>query len=228
MCFLVIFLAAICSAGAAVPRDLELALKGFRSDVPPGWSFTQTTSAEGKSTVERSDAGKPEFDRWTLALKDGRAPAAGDLRDYGDARSRRSRGGTAPRLVDQLDLGSLETVSGDDVRVTYHCRLRPGETGDKTAAFLRATLVVHKVTHTIEVIELASTSRFSPGFGVSIAELLTRMTYSLPTEGRPSFPQQVATRVRGTAFFFKSLDAEMTVTFGDFIQPVKRTRAASP
>src|SRR3954470_14758488 len=61
-------------ARAAVPGELAEALKNFRSDPLPGWSYTMTTAGEGKSLVERCNAARPEFDRWSLLLKDGRAP----------------------------------------------------------------------------------------------------------------------------------------------------------
>lgn len=201
---------------AAAPAELAAALKDFRSDPPKGWSFTQTTAAEGRSTVERCDAARPEFDRWKLLQKDGRAPTAEELRTYGEGRSRRSRAGTAPKLTDQLDLTTVETVAQTPERATYRCRLRPGETRDQTAPHLRATLVLHRPTRTIESVELASAEPFSPTFGVKIAELKTTMTYSLPRGETPSLPQQVTTRVRGRAFMLKSLDADMTVTFSDY------------
>ena len=58
---------------------------------PRGWSFTQTTAAEGKSTVERCDAAKTEFDRWALVAKDGRDPTPAERKEYAEARSRRCR-----------------------------------------------------------------------------------------------------------------------------------------
>ena len=51
------------------------------------------------------------------------------------------------------------------------------------------------------------------------------MTYSLPTpDGRPSLPQRVSTTLRGTAFWVKSLDAEMTVEFSGYERPVVKKR----
>jgi hypothetical protein len=179
--------------------------------------------AEGRSTVERSDAAKPEFERWTLILKDGRPPNAEETRDYFEARSRRSRGGTAPKLVEQLDLTQIETLASDSSRTTYRCRLRPGETGDQTALHLRATIVLHRPTATLESIELHNVEPFRPALGVRILEMRTRMTYSLPAGDIPSLPQKVETRVRGSAFWFKSLDAEMTVSFSEFARPGRRS-----
>lgn len=222
MRFVLLLFALAVSAAAAVPPALDAALRAFRSDPPKGWSFTQTTAATGESTVERHDATKIEFERWSLLQKNGRAPAVAELREYADARSRRSRTGTAPKLVEQLRLETTELVSETPERATYRCRLRPGESGDKTAAFLRATLVLHKPTGSIESVELASVEPFAPTFGVKIRELHTLMTYSLPAGDTPSLPQRVLTRVRGTAFWFKSLDAEMTVTYSDFVQSGRR------
>lgn len=219
-----LFLLFASSAFAAVPAELEAALKTFRSDPPRGWSYTQTTSAEGKSTVERYDAARPEFDRWKLLQKDGRPPTETELREYADARSRRSRTGTAPKLVEQLDLPTLERIADDAARTTFRSKLRPGESRDHTAPFLRATLVLHKATQTIESVELGSVSEFAPTFGVKIASLRTLMTYSLPAADRPTLPQKVETRIRGRAFLLKSLDGEMTVVYSDYrhVTPVAR------
>jgi hypothetical protein len=207
---------------AAVPSELEAALKDFHSEPPRGWSFTQTTVAEGKSTVERCNAARPEFDRWTLVQKDGRTPTTDELKDYYEGRSRRSRTGTAPKLAEQLDLASVETVAQTSERATYRCRLRPGESRDQTAPHLRATIVLHRPTRTIESIELANAEPFAPTLGVKIAELKTMMTYTLPVGDRPSLPQKVTTRIRGRAFIFKSLDGDMTVTFSDYAKVGKK------
>ena len=71
-------------------------------------------------------------------------------------------------------------------------------------------------------VELANAEPFAPTLGVKIAELKTVMTYSLPSDEKPSLPQQVATRVRGRAFLFKSLDGDMTVKFSDYVKPAKK------
>ena len=222
MRFFLLLWAAGSTLFAAAPRELASALEHFRSDPPRGWSFTQTTSAEGKSTVERYDAAKPEFDRWSLLQKDGRAPTLAELKDYGEARSRRSRTGTAPKLVDKLVLEATEIVSDSLEYIVFRCPLRPGESRDKTALYLRATIVLHKPTQVIESVELTNIETFNPTLGVKITALKTAMRYSLPKGDTPSLPQTVATHVRGTAFFFKSLDGDMTVTFSDYVKGGKR------
>ncbi len=207
---------------ASVPPDLATALKTFRTDAPRGWSFTQTTHAQGQSRVEHFDAARPEFERWTLLKQDGLTPSNDEQNDYRQKLTRRSSNRTAPLITEQLDLSHPETVSETPGRATYRCRLKPGEAGDKTAAFLRVTLVVDKPTHCIESLEIASTGEFSPTFGVKIVEMKTVMTYSLPSANTPSLPLTVATRLRGRAFLVKSLDAEMTVVFADYAKAGKK------
>jgi len=204
------------TALAAPPPELVTALKNFRAEPPPGWSFTQTTVSAGESLVERCDTTRPEFDRWSLITKNGRRPTDEELRSYAEIRSRRSRAGTAPKVTDQIDLTSIALAHQTADRATYTARLVPGEKRDTTAAFLRVTIVFHSPTATIESFELANTEEFTPTLGVRVAEMKTAMIYTLPTDDTPALLQRVTTRVRGRAFWFKSLDADMTVTFADY------------
>jgi hypothetical protein len=211
------------SAGLGAVRPmLEEAIKTFRTEGPKGWSFTQTTRAEGRSRVERYDARQPEFDRWTLIQQDDREPTAAEAKDYREKLSRRSRGGTAPRLTDQLDLATLELTNENPERATCRVRLKPAEAGDATAKFMVATIVLHKPSRTIASFELSAVSPFSPTLGVKIAAMKTTLTYSLPDETRPSLLQTSVTQVRGRAFLVKSLDADMTVTFTDYERASRR------
>jgi hypothetical protein len=209
---------------AAPPAPLQSALENFRADPPPGWTYTLTTRGEDKSMVERHDATKAAFDRWTLLQKDGREPTEEERKTYVEMRSRRSRGGTAPKLTEQLDLASAEIVNETAERTTYRCRLKPAERGDKTAAFLRATIVLHQPTGTVESLQLASTGEFSPTLGVTISQMKTEMSYTPPEGERPALPLRVTTQVRGRAFWFKSLDADLTVTYSDYAPAHRRSQ----
>lgn len=220
MRFFFLLCALAATALAETPPTLAAALKNFRTDAPRGWSFTLLTAAEGKSRLERYDAAQPDFDRWTLLKQDDRTPSADEALDYKQKVTSRSKGG--PMLTDQIDTTAPETVSDTSERATYRCPLKPGEDGDKTAQFLRVTLVVHKPTQTIESLEISNTGEFSPTFGVKIAEMKTRMTYSLPAGEKPSLPQAATTRLRGRAFWVKSLDADMTVAYTDYVHVGKK------
>lgn len=227
--FLIACLAAVAVAASppsssleALRPVLEEAIKTFRTEGPRGWSFTQSTRGDGHSRVERYNARKSEFERWTLLQQDDREPTADETQDYREKLSRRSRGGTAPRLTDQLDLGTLEITEENSERATVKARLKPGEAGDATAKYMVATIVLQKPSRTIETFELASSEPFSPTLGVKITSMRTTISYSLPSEDRPSLLQTSVTHLRGRAFFFKSLDADMTVTFTDYERAMRK------
>lgn len=210
----------LCFAASSRATDtrtrFEEALQTFRTDGPRGWSFTQTSESGSERRVERFDAAKPDFTRWTLLELNGRPPTETEARDYREKLTRRSLTGNAPHLSQQFDLSTLKIVSESDERAVLQCRLKPGEDGDDTAQYLAATLTFHKPTATIQQLEIASTQPFSPTFGVKIEEMRTLLTYSLPTETHPPLLQKSSTRLRGRAFYFKSLDADLTVTFTDY------------
>ena len=222
MRFPLILYAFVATVHGAVPADLAAALKTFRTDAPRGWSFTQSTEADGKSRIERYDAGKPEFDRWTLLKQNNQAPNDDEQLDYKQKLIRRPGKGSAPLLTDQLDLTNPEKVSDTGDRASYRVRLKAGEAGDKTAEFMRVALTVHKPTHTIESLEIFSSGEFTPTWGVTISEMKTTMTYSLPSGDAPSLPQKVTTRLRGRAFLVKSLDADMIVDYADYAKAGKK------
>jgi len=221
---------AIALTAAAAPSldpEFDAALQAFRADGPKGWSFTQTTEGDGHSRVERYDASQPTPARWSLLQQDGRAPTEAERREYRQKATQRSSNDTAPPITKQLDLATLRRVADSAERSTFEARLLPGEQGDATAAHLVASLVFHKSTKTIESFEIASREAFSPVTGVKIAEMRTVMRYSLPAGERPSLLQQITTRVRGRAFLFKSLDADLTVTFSDYENAWRRSEAVA-
>jgi hypothetical protein len=215
LCTAAFVVGASAASAASTPPTLEAAVRNFRADGAPGWSFRQTTVAGGKSLVERFEAGRPDFERWSLLEKDGRLATEDEQRDYREKQTRRSRGGTAPKITDSLDLATAELVTETPEEVSYRCRLRRTEAGDTTAEYLRATVFIHKPTQVIERFELSNIAPFSPAMTVKIREMKTVMSFSRPTADRPSLLVSVTTRLRGQAFFFKSLDEDLTVTCTD-------------
>jgi hypothetical protein len=198
-----------------IPPELDRALKLFRAEGGPGWAFVQTTESNGKSLVEHYNPAKPEFARWTLLKKNGAAPTASDTKEYQQRLSRRTSGGTAPNVKDQIDPTTCERVSDDSERTSYRFRLRPGDKGDRSAAHMAACFTLHKPTGAIERVELASLESFSPVVAVNITEAKTIMMYSLPTGDRPALLQQISVHIRGRAMWIKSLDEDMDVTYSE-------------
>jgi len=210
------------ASAAPIPAELAEALAGFRADGPKGWSFTQTTATGDESQVEHFDPLAPEFRRWTLVEKNGRPPSADELENYFQGKTRRTAGITAPRIQDQLDAATATRIDSENGRSRWRFQMKPGGADDISARFLAVTLTFHEATRTIERLEIASLGPFSPVLAVKILETKTVMSYGLPTKDRPSLLERVTLHLRGRAFWFKSLDQDMTVTFSDQTLAVKK------
>lgn len=203
-------------ASAPLPPELAEALRAFRTDGPKGWRYIQTTRAGNQSLVERFDPAQPDFRRWSLLEKDGRPPTAEETRTYLEGKTRRSAGQTAPRIQDRFDEASAEAIRREGEHSWWRFRLTPGAADDQVAQHMTATLTFHEPSRTIEQVEIASLGPYSPVFAVRITESRTVMNYSRPSSNRPSLLQTITLRLRGRAFWFKSLDEDMTVTFSDY------------
>jgi hypothetical protein len=206
-----------------VPPELDRALKLFRAEGAPNWAFVQTTEASGKSLVEHFDPAKPEFSRWTLLKKNGAAPTESETKEYRERLSRRTSGGTAPNVKDQIDRASCELVSNESERASYRFRLQPSDQGDHSAAHMSAVFTLHKPTGVIERVELSAFEPFSPMFTVKITEAKTTMLYLLPTAEHPALLQKINVHIRGSAMWVKSLDEDMTVTYSEHAFAGKKT-----
>jgi|694.fasta_scaffold16786_8 hypothetical protein len=200
----------------AIPDDLRTALANYRAEGTRGWAFTQSTRASGKGLVERYDPRLPEFRRWSLLQKDGRAPTEQERQTYAEQQTRRSRGDTAPNVKEQIDEATAERLQDDGTRVHWRFRLRTTEEDDRSAAHMTATFVLHRPTSTIERMELASFEPFKPVTGIAIDQARTVVEYSLPEGDRPTLLQRITVTLRGRAWWIKSLDDDMEVVYSDF------------
>jgi hypothetical protein len=207
-----------------MPADLKAALAAFKAEGTRGWAFTQTTVGPGRSLVERFDPGLPELERWTLLQKDGRAPTPKEIQSYREMFTRRSRGETAPNVKDQIDPASCTPVTDTGERAQWRFRLRATDEDDRSAAHMNVVFTLHRPTATIERVVLASFEPFNPVRGVHITEARTAIEYSLPTGDRPTVLQAITVRLRGRAWWFKSMDQDMSVTYTDYAPMTRRSR----
>ncbi len=208
----------------AMPTELTKALADFRADGPRGWAFTQSTSSASHSLVERYDPLIRAPFSWNLLTKDGRQPTEKEMNDYREKVSYRSNDGTAS-VKDQIIPETCKLVSETDENSVYEFKLKPGSEDDHTAEFMTALFTLHRPSGAITQVELGNTEPFSPMIAVQITEARTTMDYSIPTEECPSLLLGVHTKVRGRAFWLRSLDDDLYVKYSDHVD-VKKVVAA--
>jgi hypothetical protein len=207
-----VFLLSLCHA-AGVPEEMSAALAGFRTEGPFGWAFTQSSSDGKESLVETYDPSQAEPFRWTLVSRNGAPATQDDCKQYQQNKLIRTSALDAPRLERQLDLDSClqHSVSERLLKCTF--RLKPGEQHDDAHANLSVLVTVDRPSRTITEVEISSIEPFSPVFGVRIASSRTLLNYSLPEDGRPSLLLRAQIVVEGRAFWFKSLNQRLEITW---------------
>ncbi|GAB5560826.1 MAG: hypothetical protein SynsKO_24730 [Synoicihabitans sp.] len=214
--FLILTLCLALPGWAQPSPKLLAALEDFRTEGPKGWAFTQTSISTDRSRVETYDPLQASHLRWNLITENGEAPSSSTLESYRQQQTRRTGGNTAPNVKEQLILETAELRVDDGERQQWHFRLKPGAEDDRSAEHMASTLTFHVPTATIEKIELASFEEFNPVFGVTVESARTLIEYSLPIENRPSLLQKIEVSIRGDAFYFKSIDSDMVVSYSDY------------
>ncbi len=209
--------------GEPISAELKEVLRDFRSEGSPGWAFTQRTEGAGRIMLERYDPGLAEYHRWVLVEKDGRTPSPEETKRYNELQTRRSTGQAAPNVKDQIDEDSGEILGDDGTRVRWRFKLRATDEDDSSAPHMAATFTLHRPSRTIERVELASFEPFRPVLGISISQARTVIDYTLPENDRPTLLKQVAMTVRGRAWFFKSMDEDLVVTYSDY-EPARQKK----
>jgi hypothetical protein len=213
---LFLFLAAtFCTLQAAVPQEMEQALAHFRTEGPSGWAYTQTTQSGGERLIESFDPLRPEGSKWKLLETNGRVPTPDEAAEYQRGKIQRSSALNAPRLEQQLDLGSCEPIEESPALLGCRFRLLAGEGAEEASLHLRVSVFVDRGTHTVSRIEIRSAEPFSPVFGVRIRESLTVLEYAPSRPGEAPLLTRARLTVRGRAFWLHSLDQDMEIRWGD-------------
>lgn len=207
---------------AAISPELKTALDSFRTEGPKGWAFTQSTKAIDKSRVEKFDPLQDFHLKWTLVSENGIPPSAKETSTYRQQQTRRTGGNTAPNVKEQMDYETAELVSDNGTESEWFFRLKPGGNDDSSAEHMAVKLWFHQPTKTISRIELHSLESFSPVLAVKIELARTVIEYSLPEGDTPSLLQRIDVTIRGRAFYFKSLDSDLTVSYSDYRYAGKR------
>lgn len=216
-------------ASAQLPPLAEKALATMDNIELDEWSYVITTLREGRKTVERHDATRPENTRWQLLVKDDQSPTADELAEYTAAkngqREARKRHGDKDdgkiEIAELIDPGSVTLLSEDDTRATYNFRMKADDDeGREFAENVRGTLVVNKAIPYVERIEMQSTDEIRPVIGVKIAEFHMSMKFGHDPSSGAVLPGRITTRIKGRAFMIKKIDEDVSVVFSDYERPV--------
>jgi hypothetical protein len=217
---LVLLAATLASAMfAAGPPPLAIqALERMNAFDEGSWSYTRTTRTREGIRVERHDAARRAGERWSLVAIDGRTPSADETQDYQreKAKERERQKGRAD-YTQEIDRNSIRLISETPERATF--TFRPGSNGrggKELARKVEGTMVVRKDGGWIERFELGAEEEVRPMPGVKISDFSLILRFSRHPSSGDIVPHELESRIRGRAFFVKSIDAERTSSFSDF------------
>lgn len=205
-------------AFAELPDYFRAALATFGTEPPPGWSYTvETVRNDNARTTARYDPSVPPNAQWTLLELNGRVPTPQEAAQY--ARARSGAGGAAPQATfrkEDIDPGSVILLKEDAERAEFQARFREVATGsDKMLGHLALRLTINKRLPHVEQAVLELTEPYSPVLGVKMRELVVRMTFTAPADGRPSLPGRNHSHFAGRIFFIGT-EENLVLTYSEF------------
>jgi hypothetical protein len=202
-----------------MPAYVRTALNAFNPEPPAGWSYTLTTTRNNEArATARFDAAKPPGDQWTLLELNGHAPAASEAAQYARSRADDTTPASAKGAFQKRDIdpASFTLLSENAEHAEFRCTFRPEAAGaDKMLGHLALRLTVAKLRPHVEQCVLELKEPYSPVLGVKMRELLVRISFSPPDDGRPSLPASQSSHFVGRLFFF-GMEENLELTYSAF------------
>ena len=204
------------AAAAAEPEIVARALDAADKDARKDWAYTMIVVEDGKERIERFDPSRDVEHEWTLVKVESRKPTAGDIEDYRKTKERRRESDDESSLRDMIQEGTLHLLREDDRQAVYAFKVKGKDNKEqKMMDHVGAELHIDKTGPWVERLEMKSAGEFNPMMGVTIEHFAMTITY-IPIENGSVVPGRVETKVQGKAFFIKTIDSDVRITFSDY------------
>ena len=195
------------------------AFEAINGDFHNEWAFTETSTADGSTSVGRYDPRRAEGERWTLSSVDDREPTEDEVDAYLDGKTKDAeRGSGNERGADtRIAPGTLRLIEEHDGHWLFS--FVPAGDKDDDEGFMEhvdGTIKIAKDGHYVEYIDLRNSKPIKPAFGVKIITFLTRLTFGPAAPDGPIVPQTVDVHVKGRAYLAVRFDEKESVRYGDY------------
>lgn len=210
-------LALTAAAHAAPPAYFHAAVGQLTSDVPRGWAYTLTTKRDAEISVERYDPSRPQAEQWTLVLRNGQSPTEGEIKSYRSYKTTNAPNMRATFVRGDIDVAHAELLREDATHADFRCGFRE-DLDDPMLKHMLVDLTVSKESPRVEKFILHLKEPFWPIIGIKMDELRVEMTFSPPTEDRPSLPLTAVSHFRGRLLLLKSIAEDLNVSYSDFVR----------
>lgn len=216
-------------ACAEAPYDsyeelFQSAIKAITWDFHGDWAFTVTSSGSDGDRVGRFDPRRPQDERWTLLMIDGRPPTDKESAEYaknnhhfGDGDSNGDNGDDS--AIDMVEPGTLRLVEEtDDYWLLSFVPTDDDEddVGRKVLESMQGTVKIIKDGEYLAYIDIHNEKPIRPKLGVKMKKFLMHMSFGPIADDGPVVMRSMDFSIKLSAFVLVRVNEAESLAFSDF------------
>ena len=180
------------------------------------WAYTETSLREEEIWVGRYDPRLDDEERWTLLSVDGREPTGQQSREYHREQNHSRHGADEDSngITGIVEADTMELVEETDDYWLF--TFLPTEEEEAFLQNVAAHIKIMKDGRYVESVDVRNDEDIKPGFGTTINEFVTHLTFGPAVPEGPIVPYTVNVRVKGRVLLFIGFNETEVVRRTDF------------
>ena len=202
----------------------QSAIKAITWDFHGDWAFTITSSGSDGDRVGRFDPRRPQDERWTLLMIDGRPPTDKESAEYaknnhhfGDGDGDGDNGDDS--AIDMVEPGTLRLVEEtDDYWLLSFVPTDDDDddVGRKVLESMQGTVKIIKDGEYLAYIDIHNEKPIRPKLGVKMKKFLMHMSFGPIADNGPVVMRSMDFAIKLSAFVLVRVNEAESLAFSDF------------
>jgi hypothetical protein len=202
----------------------QSAIKAITWDFHGDWAFTVTSSGSDGDRVGRFDPRRPQDERWTLLMIDGRPPTDKESAEYaknnhhfGDGDGDGDNGDDS--AIDMVEPGTLRLVEEtDDYWLLSFVPTDDDDddVGRKVLESMQGTVKIIKDGEYLAYIDIHNEKPIRPKLGVKMKKFLMHMSFGPIADNGPVVMRSMDFAIKLSAFVLVRVNEAESLAFSDF------------
>jgi len=202
----------------------QSAIKAITWDFHGDWAFTVTSSGSDGDRVGRFDPRRPQDERWTLLMIDGRPPTNKESAEYaknnhhfGDGDGDGDNGDDS--AIDMVEPGTLRLVEEtDDYWLLSFVPTDDDDddVGRKVLESMQGTVKIIKDGEYLAYIDIHNEKPIRPKLGVKMKKFLMHMSFGPIADNGPVVMRSMDFAIKLSAFVLVRVNEAESLAFSDF------------
>jgi len=203
----------------------QSAIKAITWDFHGDWAFTVTSSGSDGDRVGRFDPRRPQDERWTLLMIDGRPPTDKESAEYaknnhhfGDGDGDGDNGDDS--AIDMVEPGTLRLVEEtDDYWLLSFVPTDDDDDDDvgrKVLESMQGTVKIIKDGEYLAYIDIHNEKPIRPKLGVKMKKFLMHMSFGPIADNGPVVMRSMDFAIKLSAFVLVRVNEAESLAFSDF------------